>query len=171
MIDLHFDVVVEDIRAPEWLASPPNPASFRANLPGFERLLAHNRGARIVWAHAGSDMLGGWTVDLSRRLLAAHPNLFMSIRMAPGHAPANHPLTPKSEGNINRPPRPRSPRLRPSPGHHAPQPRTPQPRWSRRQRDGLLLGRHRLGTGHVLIRLQEVKVLDAVGSGEPIELS
>lgn len=91
VIDFHFDVVVEDMKAPEWLP-PPNPASFQANLAAFERLLAHNRNARIVWAHAGSDMLGQWTVSLSRMLLAKHPNLFLSLRMAPGRAPENHPL-------------------------------------------------------------------------------
>jgi predicted TIM-barrel fold metal-dependent hydrolase len=94
VIDLHFDVVAEDMNAPEWLASPPNPSSFRANVAGFERLLEHNRGARIVWAHLGSDQLGWWTVDLSRRLLAKHPNLFMSLRLAPGRVPQNHPLLP-----------------------------------------------------------------------------
>jgi predicted TIM-barrel fold metal-dependent hydrolase len=97
VIDFHFDVVAEDMKTPEWLASPPNPAAFRANLAAFERLLAHNRDARIVWAHAGSDQLGHWTVELSRRLLAAHPNLFMSLRMGPGRAPQNHPLTMPGE--------------------------------------------------------------------------
>lgn len=92
-IDLHLDVVAEDMQTPEWLASPPNPPRLRANLAAFERLLEHNRGAKIVWAHAGSDMLGHWTVDLSRRLLERHPNLHMSLRMAPGRAPWNHPLT------------------------------------------------------------------------------
>jgi hypothetical protein len=92
VIDLHLDVVAEDMKAPEWLASP-NPSTFRANLAPFERLLEHNRKAKIAWAHAGSDMLGHWTVELSRRLLETHPNLYMSIRMGPGRAPENHPLT------------------------------------------------------------------------------
>jgi hypothetical protein len=94
VIDLHFDVVAEDMKAPEWLSSPPNPPSFRANVAAFERLLAHNRGASIVWAHLGSDQLGWWTVELSRRLLATHPNLVMSLRLAPGRVPQNHPLLP-----------------------------------------------------------------------------
>lgn len=97
VIDFHFDVVAEDMKTPDWLASPPNPAVFRANLPAFERLLAHSREARIVWAHAGSDQLGHWTAELSRRLLGAHPNLFMSLRMGPGRAPQNHPLTMSGE--------------------------------------------------------------------------
>ena len=97
VIDFHFDVVAGDIKAPEWLASPPNPQSFRANLAAFERLLEHDRKAKIVWAHAGSDMLGSWTTDLSRKLLTRHPNLYMSLRMAPGRAPQNHPLTRSNE--------------------------------------------------------------------------
>jgi len=97
VIDFHFDPVVEDMKAPDWLASPPNPAVFQANLAAFERLLEHNRKAKIVWAHAGSDMLGQWTVPLSRRLLEKHPNLYMSLRMSPGRAPWNHPLTPTGQ--------------------------------------------------------------------------
>lgn len=93
VIDFHFDVVAEDMEAPGWVVSPPNPRSFRANLPAFERFLAHNRGAQIVWAHVGSDQLGQWTVALSRRLLTDHSNLYMSFRMAPGRAPQNHPMT------------------------------------------------------------------------------
>ena len=96
-IDFHFDVVIEDTKAPKWLSSPPNPPLFRANLAGFERLLGHNRKAKIVWAHAGSYMFGYWTTDLSRRLLEKHPNLHMSLRMAPGRAPQNHPLTAEKE--------------------------------------------------------------------------
>jgi len=94
VIDLHLDLVVEDMATPAWLTSPANPRRLKANLAGFERLLAHNRGARIVWAHAGSDNIGQWTVQLSRALLARHPNLFMSLRMTPGRVPANHPLGP-----------------------------------------------------------------------------
>jgi hypothetical protein len=96
-IDLHFDVVAEEMNAPGWLSSPPNPQILSANLDAFERLLMHNRKARIVWAHAGSDMLGHWTTDLSRRLLEKHPNLYMSIRMAPGRAPENHPVSKAGE--------------------------------------------------------------------------
>lgn len=97
IIDLHFDPVVEDLKVPNWLVSPPNPAVFHSNLAAFERLLEHNRRAKIVWAHAGSDMLGQWTVALTRKLLATHPNLYTSLRMAPGLAPQNHPLTPNGE--------------------------------------------------------------------------
>ncbi len=98
VIDFHFDLVAQDINAPGWLASPPNPTVFKNNLVGFERLLAHNRRAKIVWAHAGSDMFGHWTVSLSRKLLGQNANLYMSLRLAPGRAPQNHPLT--AEGQV-----------------------------------------------------------------------
>ena len=91
-IDLHFDPVIERMARPDW-APETNPADLAPNFAAFERLLAHNRGTRIVWAHAGSDNLGQWTPELSHRMLATHPNLFMSLRMAPAHAPQNHPLT------------------------------------------------------------------------------
>lgn len=92
IIDVHFDPVAADGRIPAWGSAFDNPAELRANLPGFERLLEHNRKARIVWAHAGSDMLGFWTPELSRRLLAKHANLNMSLRVDFGRAPQNHPV-------------------------------------------------------------------------------
>jgi predicted TIM-barrel fold metal-dependent hydrolase len=92
VIDLHFDVVVEDVtHLPPRLASQANPPRLIANIAGFERLLAHDREAKIVWAHAGSDMLGHWTVGLSREMLRKHPNLFMSLRMG-GGVPRNRVL-------------------------------------------------------------------------------
>ena len=90
-------MVPEDSRIPAWASAFDNPPELRANLPAFERLLEHNRKARIVWAHAGSDMFGYWTTDLSRILLQKYPNLHMSLRMAPGRAPENHPLTREGE--------------------------------------------------------------------------
>ncbi len=95
-IDVHFDPVVEDLALPGWLSPLRNPPELMRNIDGFERLLAHNRQARILWAHAGSDNVGHWTVQLSRRLLAKHPNLYMSLRMTPGRGRLvqNHPLSP-----------------------------------------------------------------------------
>lgn len=95
-IDLHFDPVISRMPRPDW-APPTDPAEFEPNFPAFERLLAHDRNAKIIWAHAGSDNLGQWTVALSRRMLATHPNLYMSLRMSPGHAFQNHPLTREGE--------------------------------------------------------------------------
>jgi hypothetical protein len=96
-IDLHFDIVVEDVaHLPPRLASQANSPRLAANIAGFERLLAHNRKAKIVWAHAGSDMLGHWTTDLGRKMLQEHPNLFMSIRMG-GGMPRNRVLDGRGE--------------------------------------------------------------------------
>jgi len=53
---------------------------LKANLDGLERLLAHNRKATIMWAHAGSDPVGFFTPQLAREMLGRHPNLSFSIR-------------------------------------------------------------------------------------------
>jgi predicted TIM-barrel fold metal-dependent hydrolase len=84
-IDLHLDPIPGDMPTPPRLAdrSSANPRVLTANLDGFERLLSHNRGASIVWAHAGRDTLGTWTVALTRGLLERHPNLFLSLTMHP----------------------------------------------------------------------------------------
>ena len=92
-IDIHFDVVTEDMPTPSWLTSANNPKVLHANLEAFERFLDHNPKAKICWAHAGSDNTGHWTVELSRRLLDKHQNLYMSLRMGPGHAPQNFPMS------------------------------------------------------------------------------
>jgi len=84
VIDLHLDPVAEQMNLPGRLLSPPNPAVLQPNVEALERLLAHNRRAKIVWAHAGSDPLGHWTVSLSRNLLRRHPNLYMSLRLGGG---------------------------------------------------------------------------------------
>lgn len=86
VIDLHFDLVAREMRLPAVFSTALNPAVLRANLDGFERLLTHNRRARVVWAHAGADPLGQWTPQLSRELLTRHANLYMSIRMGGGQA-------------------------------------------------------------------------------------
>ncbi len=78
-IDLHFDPVPADVARPSSLSSL-NPAVLKENLGGFERLLAHNRKAKIVWAHAGSDPVGYFTPTLVRELLGRHSNLALSIR-------------------------------------------------------------------------------------------
>lgn len=79
-IDLHFDPIPEDVARPVDLSSPKNPPVFKANIAGLERLLAHNRKTRIVWAHAGADPVGYFTPRLARTMLERHPNLSFSIR-------------------------------------------------------------------------------------------
>ncbi|MBI4524687.1 MAG: amidohydrolase family protein [Deltaproteobacteria bacterium] len=86
-VDLHMEALPTDRPMPDlWPGrrNPPqtdNPARLRANLPPFERLLAHNTKAKIVWVHAGWDNTGERTVRLMRQLLAKHPNLYMSIKV------------------------------------------------------------------------------------------
>lgn len=85
VIDLHMDPVpAQDfVKTPSYLKSPPNPPRLQGNIAAFEKLLAHERKARIVWAHGGSDFTGAMTPALVGRLMDAHPNLFMSLRPVP----------------------------------------------------------------------------------------
>jgi len=82
-INLHMEAVPTAMPLPSPLESPPNPPQLRANIAAFERLLAHNPRAKIIWAHAGSDNTGFRTPDLCRRLLLAHSNLYMEIKADP----------------------------------------------------------------------------------------
>ncbi|MBU1276484.1 MAG: amidohydrolase [Proteobacteria bacterium] len=91
-IDLHMEAVAQDMPLPEGLGST-NPPQLRANLAAFERLLEHNRQARIIWAHAGWDNTGARDVALCRRLLESHPNLYMSLKLDKRRGlPVNKPL-------------------------------------------------------------------------------
>jgi hypothetical protein len=85
VIDLHMDPVVSEgpMRTPAGLHVPPNPPTLAGNVAAFERLLAHDRNARIVWAHGGSDFTGNMTPALIGRLMDAHANLYMSLRPVP----------------------------------------------------------------------------------------
>jgi predicted TIM-barrel fold metal-dependent hydrolase len=97
-IDLHMEAVLQDIPLPPDLKSPPNAARLHANIAAFERFLSHNPRARVVWAHLGSDFTGFRTVDLDRRLLLAHPNLYMEIKTDPDAHGRNYPLA--ADGKI-----------------------------------------------------------------------
>src|SRR5215472_2214026 len=99
-IDLHMEAVPQLTRLPNGFASPPNPPQLHANIAGFERLLEHNRGAKIVWAHAGWDNTGSRTPELMRRLLSAHPNLYMEIKIDPAAPGKNSPLEDGGAGAI-----------------------------------------------------------------------
>lgn len=70
------------------------PMRLSANLAAFERLLAHNRKASIIWAHAGTDPLRQRTPELQRELMQRHGNLYSSIRVGLGGA---HPTAMASE--------------------------------------------------------------------------
>ncbi|MBN1269714.1 MAG: hypothetical protein JXB04_09015 [Kiritimatiellae bacterium] len=82
-IDMHMEAVVKSRPMPDNLrrASPRNPATLQATVAEMENLLVHERGARIVWQQAGWDNTGEFGVDLIRRLLAAHPNLYFALRV------------------------------------------------------------------------------------------
>jgi predicted TIM-barrel fold metal-dependent hydrolase len=99
-IDLHMEAVPHVMKLPDGFASPPNPPQLHPNIEGFERLLAHNRGAKIVWAHAGWDNTGFRTPELMRRLLGAHPNLYMEIKIDPAAPGKNSPLEDGRAGAI-----------------------------------------------------------------------
>lgn len=82
-IDLHMDAVLEDMDFPKHLKriAQRNPGRLKANIPAFEKLLSHNPKARVVWQHASSDPVLGMTVELLRRLMRGHPNLFVAFRV------------------------------------------------------------------------------------------
>jgi len=92
-VELHMEAVPRDMPFPDIeLAGPPNPAYLRENITAFRRLLDHNPRARIVWVHAGWDLTGERTVALMRSLLAAHRNLFMSVKSDPAGTPETAPF-------------------------------------------------------------------------------
>jgi predicted TIM-barrel fold metal-dependent hydrolase len=62
--------------------SQQNPGVLHANVPGLERLLAHNRDARIVLQHVGRDNIGHLNIELLRRLLSEHSNLYLAVQVS-----------------------------------------------------------------------------------------
>ncbi|MFY9527501.1 MAG: amidohydrolase family protein [Candidatus Acidiferrales bacterium] len=91
-IDIHSEVVPQAMALPLDLRSPPNPPQLHENVAAFERLLDHNPRAKILWAHAGSDNTGYRTPDLCRRLLKAHSNLYMEVKIDPLSLGKNPPI-------------------------------------------------------------------------------
>ena len=88
-IDLHMDPTATEISTPPRMAAhSANPPRLPATMPALERLLTYNPKARIVWAHAGSDPLGGMTPEAIGRMMDTHPNLFVSLRIGPPNIPA-----------------------------------------------------------------------------------
>ncbi len=100
VIDLHMDLVIQPMPPlPKFKElSQRNPPMLVPNLAQFERLLAHERGARIVWAHAGADHTGDLSVDLIRRMMQEHPNLYMSLKALPQSPQPSMPLA--GEGRL-----------------------------------------------------------------------
>jgi predicted TIM-barrel fold metal-dependent hydrolase len=93
-IDIHMEAVPQDMPFPRRLGRGQNPETLRENISSLERLLAHNRKARIVWAHAGWDLTGERTVPLMRSLLEKHPNLYMSIKLDESGSRQTSPFGP-----------------------------------------------------------------------------
>ena len=84
-IDLHFDLVPEDMPLPDTLRpNVLNPRTLTANLPAFKRLLQHNPQAKIVWVHVGFEPLLTREPDIVAGMLREHPNLYMSFRLNRG---------------------------------------------------------------------------------------
>ena len=83
---MHMEAVRSGFDMPDGLrrASGQNPAHLDDNLAAFERLLAHNRGATIVWAHFGWDNTGQRTGRTMKELFDRHPNLYADIKLQPG---------------------------------------------------------------------------------------
>ena len=88
-IGLHMEAIPEDLAL-----------RGSGNIASLERLLAHNRRTRIIWAHLGWDNTGLRTTELCRRLLHANPNLYMDIKIDPLKPGKNSPLTEGASGAI-----------------------------------------------------------------------
>ena len=77
--------------APCFLAPNNNPDTVSNNVQGFENLLEHSHAAacaagdcdkaRVIWSHIGWDNVGDLDVDLIARLIEAHPNLYLSLKL------------------------------------------------------------------------------------------
>lgn len=94
-VDIHMEAVVSDMALPDrdiLKKSGNNPKMLKENISGFERLLAHNPKAKIIWAHAGWCNTGYRTPELCRKLLGKHPNLYMSFKLSPESVPETRPI-------------------------------------------------------------------------------
>ncbi|MEW6376300.1 MAG: amidohydrolase family protein [Thermodesulfobacteriota bacterium] len=93
-IDIHMEAVPKDMPLPKIrrLESPHNPKVLHSNIAAFERLLAHNRNAKVIWAHAGWCNTGHRTPELCAELLGRHSNLYMSFKIRPDSMAQTRPL-------------------------------------------------------------------------------
>ena len=99
-MDVHFDLVAEDHPGPEHVSADiarKFPQLFRNNLPAFERLLAHNPKAKIIWEHVAGDPFGYCTPELCYQLLKKYRNLYMSMRLGFCKPPENSPMASPRE--------------------------------------------------------------------------
>ncbi len=92
-IDIHMEAVPKRMPPPSHVLSKNNPKTLDANIAAFERLLSHNRGARIIWDHVGWDNTGYRTTELIDGLMAKHPNLYMSFKISKNDSDStNYPM-------------------------------------------------------------------------------
>lgn len=80
-IDIHMEAVPEKMPLPSRLNSFSNPKELSPNIAAFEKLLTHNKKAKIIWAHVGWDNTGHRTTKLIANLMEKHPNLYMSFKI------------------------------------------------------------------------------------------
>jgi len=94
-IDLHMEAVPQDMQLPDdrRLKQGNTPARLKANIAAFERLLAYNRKAKIIWAHAGWCNTGQRTVKLMDEMLGRNPNLYMTVKIGKDSMEETRPLT------------------------------------------------------------------------------
>lgn len=99
-LDVHMDAVLSDGATPDEFIkrSSLNPKTLKGNIVPFEKLLNHNKKARIVLAHVSWDHIGDMTADRVRQLLEKHPNFYVQLRIATGRVGSNSVLDEK--GNI-----------------------------------------------------------------------
>ena len=82
-IDIHMEAVPKNMPRPKGVGKPlvsPNPKELTENIKGLENLLAHNRKAKIVWAHVGWGHTGERSAALTRTLLKKHLNLYLGLK-------------------------------------------------------------------------------------------
>lgn len=80
-LDIHMEAVTHDWTVSDDLRKRGriNPGMVNENIAAFERLLAHNPTARIIWVHLGVNNTGQRSPELMTRLFRKYPNLYASI--------------------------------------------------------------------------------------------
>lgn len=80
-IDIHMEIAPATIKTPSHVLGT-NPEKIQGNKKAFERLLAHNPHAKIIWSHVGWDNTGYRTPALMDEMLSKYPNLYMSFKVS-----------------------------------------------------------------------------------------
>lgn len=81
-IDIHFDIVPEEMPLPDNLkANPKNPSVLSENIQEFKQFLARNPRTKIIWSHVGFEPLLTRHPGRVKAFLKEFPNLYMSFRL------------------------------------------------------------------------------------------